>query len=295
MSQTPRALAFLAAAALTFGPCAAGYADEPGPAGKESPRSLNDLSLEVAALQTIYALNLSPRQVEKLRKLAGDTVDHSSVRQTPKGSAHLRKLLSALRAALIKGEDDNQIDALIKKLDNLRTSEKPELDDGVDITDEARTHAREAVRLLTPSQVASYMGGMADDISDPLDMLLDALTRARTVDGKEWRELREGVSDEVGRLVAGVDAEQAQSIADRVTQLLILARGLKEADFKKQRHDLEKSARQIVGDAGPFEVMRHVLEQSLAEFLSNPLLPAALDARLAYVRRSALVQRKPRP
>jgi hypothetical protein len=286
-----RLIAFAAIlAASLLGLVSAARAGE-APAGGAKTPPLNDLSLEVAALQTLYALNLTPRQLEKLRKIAADTTDRQQSRQTPKASPKFRKGLTELRDALVKAEEDSRIDDLVKKLDDLRSSEKPELDDGVDVTDEARERAADALRLLAPSQVASYVAGMADEISDPLDLLLNALERARTVEGNEWRELREGVSEEVGRLVGGVNAEQAQSVADRVTQLLIVVRGLKEPEYKKQRAEQEKTARQIVGNAGPFEVLRHVMEQSLAELLSNPRLPQALDARLAYLRGSILVKR----
>lgn len=285
-----RPIAFTAVLAAALGLVFAVRAGEIPAGGAKTP-PVNDLSLEVAALQTLYALNLTPRQLEKLRKLAADTTDRQPARRIPKASPKFRKGLTELRDALIKAEEDSHIDDLVKKLDDLRSSEKPELDDGVEVTDEARERAADALRLLAPSQVASYVAGLADEISDPLDLLLNAIDRARTVEGKEWRELREGVSEEVGRLVGGVNAEQAQSVSDRVTQLLILARGPKEPEYKKQRAELEKTARQIVGNAGPFEVLRHVVEQSLAELLSNPLLPQALDARLTYLRGSILVKR----
>ena len=97
---------------------------------------------------------------------------------------------------------------------------------------------------------------------------------------KEWKQLRVDVSEEVGNLTAGLDADKASKISDQVVQLLIQARGLKDDEFKKQQAELEKSARQIIGNVGALDVVRHVLERSLAELLSNPRLAMAIDARL---------------
>ena len=57
-------------------------------------------------------------------------------------------------------------------------------------------------------------------------------------------------------------------------------RALKDDEFKKERPELEKTARQIVGEVGPLDVLRHAVERSLADLLSNPRLAAAIDARL---------------
>ena len=64
-----------------------------------------------------------------------------------------------------------------------------------------------------------------------------------------------------------------------MVQLLIQVRALTEDEFKAQRGEWEKAARQIIGEVSPFEVMRHQLEYALAELLSNPRLEAALELR----------------
>jgi hypothetical protein len=245
---------------------------------KSGPPSLNDLSLEIAALETLYYLRATPAQKEKLRDLAEETADRSGLRQAAKGSAKFRQTMTDLRLALVK-EEDKRVEELAKQLEDLRNAENPELDDAVEITDEARERAPEALRLLTPGQVAGYVGAYAESIPDPLEQLLDALDKVRDLKPDEWKELRDMLSDEVGWLVAGLDAEQASQVGDQVVQLLIMARALKEKDFQKQRPELEKKAREIVGQVGPTDVLRHFLERSLAELLSNPRLQAVLDAQ----------------
>ena len=77
-----------------------------------------------------------------------------------------------------------------------------------------------------------------------------------------------------------VDAEKASKVGDKVVQWLIEVRSLDDDEFKAQRTELEKKARQIVGDPHPLDVMRRAMEMTLAELLSNPRLEAAIAARL---------------
>lgn len=218
--------------------------------------------------------------MEQLRRLAADTADHPPGRRPAKASDRFRKALLELRQELVNAGDDSRIEELVKKIDEIRDKDKPELDDGVEVTEAARERSGELLRMLTAGQVAVYAGGMAGDIPDPAGRLLDALAKARGLKGQEWQALRDEVSEEVGRLVGGLDPDDAQAVSDKVTQFLIMVRGLKEEEFKKQRPELEKAARAIVASAGPLDVLRHVMEHSLAELLSNPRLTAALDARL---------------
>ena len=162
----------------------------------------------------------------------------------------------------------------------MRRAETPEIDDGIEITDAARRRAPEVLAALTARQVATHIAAYGDQFPDPLERLLEALGKVRGLKEAEWKELRDDVSDEVGRLVAGLDIDKAGEISDQVVQLLIQARALKENELKKERPELEKIARQIVGKIGPLDVLRNAVERTLAELLSNPRLAAAIEARL---------------
>jgi hypothetical protein len=172
------------------------------------------------------------------------------------------------------------VNKLQEQLDELREKESPEIDDGVEVTDAARQHAPAVVRRLSAGQIAGYLVSYADAIPDPYERLVEAVDKARGLDAKEWKGFRDEMADGVSQLVAGLDVDKAAQVSDAVVQLLIQARAMKDDEFKKLRPELEKTAHDIVGDLGPFEVLRHVVEQGMAELLSNPRLPAALDARL---------------
>jgi hypothetical protein len=251
----------------------------------QSPREADPpavvlLNHEVAALQTLYALDASKAQLEALRKIASQTAATPPKGLQVKVSDNYRKKLRALREALVEAVNEEEIGKLCDQLDELRDAEKPDLGDDVDITEAAVERAPEVLRMLTAGQVAGFLGSLAQDIVDPRERLLKALDEVRGLNHEKWAEAREEISEEIGRLVGGLDDEQITRVSAKVVQLLIVARSMKDGEFKAQRPDLEKQAQQILGDIGPTEVLRHVMEQSLAELLSNPCLPAALDARL---------------
>jgi hypothetical protein len=251
------------------------------PPAKPAPakEDLNTISLDVQALQLLHQLDLTPAQLDALARLAGDTAGQLGDRKPAKASDKYRKLLADLRDAYLK-DDDDRINELSDQKDELEDSESPDLNDDIDLTDGARKQTPSFIRLLSPRQVVSYLALYEDDLADPRGSLLDALDKSRTATAAEWKELREDLTDVVGWQVAGLDTDKADKINDKVGAFLDKVKALEDADFKAQRDDLEKEARNIIGDIGPTEVLRHVLEQDVAELLSNPRLPDVLAARL---------------
>jgi hypothetical protein len=278
MSQRIGAAVLAGVAAV--GLCWPAPAADPKARQETTKLSLNELGLEIQALQTLHALNLTTEQLEKLGKLAVKTVEQDTPRQPAKVSAKLRQAMIDLHAALLQGTDDERIEKLLDQAYDLREKEKAVLDDDVDPTDEARQEAPGVLRALKPGQVAGYLGSIADDIPDPLDRLLDALKRVRSLKDEEYKRVRGEVADDVGQSLAGVDADKASEVGDAVQQLLIVARGLSDKEFAKQRPELVKKAKEIVGKTGPTDVLRNVMENHLAKLLSNPRLPAAVDGLL---------------
>lgn len=247
---------------------------------KEEGPALNDLSMEVSALQTLYQLQVTRGQMTELKKIAARTADKPVNRQASMGSAQLRRLFGELHAALVKADDDDKIAELHEKLDKLRDKEKLELDDQFELSEAAHVETPRALPLFTPRQLAFYAASIADELQDPLEQIQSAMAQVRALDDKKWKDYRGAVAEEVGRLLAGLDVEAAEEIGDRVVQLLIVVRSLNNEELKTRGPELDAKARAIVGEAGPLEVMRNVLEYHLAELLSNPRLTAALDARL---------------
>lgn len=241
--------------------------------------SVADLSMEVSALRLLHALKVTPEQMKAIRKLTRETAQPRKERN-PTASKEYKEALQALRDALVDPDASDNIDDLEEKVDELQQAESPKLDDDIEVTAAARKRTPEVLRSLKPAQVAAYLGAIADDAPDPLDRLLEALAKVRTLKLAEWKEQRDDMADSVSSLVAGIDPEKAGKVNDQVIALLSKTRIMSAEDYEKNRADLEKEARGIIGELTPTDVLRNLVEHALAEMLSNPRLDAALAARL---------------
>jgi hypothetical protein len=271
--------ALLAAAlALSCGPTFAdSNKDEPK---KDAEPTLAELSLEVKALRTLDDLRLTTDQMKALAKVAKDTAEPARKRNPGKASDEYRKTLTQLRDALAAANDDEKIAELEDAFAALEEKENPDMDDTVEVTAAARKQAPEAFKKLRPSQLASYLGFLADDVVDPLDVLLSTMKDVRGLKNDDWKDRRDDLAEELGILLGGVDEKKAKRVNDAVVALVDKAKGLSDDDFKAKQADLEKEAEKLVGEVGPERVLRNRVERTLAELLSNPRLGAALEARL---------------
>jgi hypothetical protein len=87
-------------------------------------------------------------------------------------------------------------------------------------------------------------------------------------------------ADDVGDLVAGMDQAQAKAIAGRVADWIKANRQTADGS-EAARAALEESAKKVVGEVSPIDVLNHWLEGEMAELLSNPQLSDAIDAMLS--------------
>ncbi len=255
--------------------------EEPAPAAKNTKADgpdLNPLNHEVTALETISQLKLTRTQLERLALLAPRTANKPSPPRPTQVSDEYRKTLKDLRAALL-GDNEVEVADLTLALEELRDKENPDLDE-VEITPSARLHAAEVLKGLQRRQVMGYLATFADEFPDPTEKLEDAYEEIRKLPAKEWEELRDEVAGQVGWLVAGLDSTAEKMVQARATELLNQVRALKEDDFTTRQAQLHKAVQSIVGRVGPTDIIRHFMERTLAELLSNPRLSTAVEASL---------------
>lgn len=247
-----------------------------------TPADLNDLSLRVAALATLYELDLSPDQIKAVRDAAAAGAADRQPRAAAKGTPALAQALTDLHAALLKGDDADRVIDLREKVAELQDDEGVDLDDDVRPTDAARGKAAGVVRRLKASQLAAYLAEHADEVGDPVELMVDTLAQVRDAGPEDDPDgdIRQ-TADEVGGLVAGLDAAKAKQVAEQVAGWLKAGRELKDAEYAARSAALEESAKRIVGDVPPTTVLAHWVENEVAGLLSNPQLPAAADAMLA--------------
>jgi hypothetical protein len=237
------------------------------------------LSMEVLALQSLDTLQAKPDQLKAMAKIAAETAAKPRVRKPSSASDKYKKKLAALRDALAK-HDIDEIQVLTAELGEMQVSDKIFIDNLVEITDPARKRAPEVLKSFTPRQVANYLAIFEGLLHDPVEGMYVTLEAGAKQGPKEWPDLRDSVALELGELLAGLDVNQSKKTAEKVAALLDKGHKIKEADLPKSRADLEKEMRQIMGNTGPLDILRHFMERHLALLLSNPQLATAIDARL---------------
>jgi len=237
-----------------------------------SSANLNDLSMEISALETLHDLDLTPTQLSALSKLAKECAPKGQRREKANASPAVAKALAMLHSALSTG-DDGQIGENRQKLDALMQKEEPELDNDIVVTDGARQQASAALALLTVPQLGTFIGSL--ELTDPVELLMDGVGQVRSLKDKELEEEIATLADEITWLLAGAD--DSADTNDQVKTFLQKGKDIKsDADLAKQKNALEKDAKQIVGDVSNLDVITHIAEKGMAELLSNPRLDAAI-------------------
>jgi hypothetical protein len=260
-------------------------ADEAVAAAIDLPADVNDASLRVSAMDTIYELDLSVQQLNVLRAAATGTAATTS--RTPgHATPQLLTVLKSFQTALLTAKDDQQVAKLRNQVLDLANGDDVQLDNGIVTTTSARTRASGLCLQLKASQIAAYLAVHADEVSDPQELMMitaDGLQDVRTdpAEKADAATISQGMIQDtastVGTLVAGMDDVQARAIAQRVTEWLRSVDAMTTPIFAKQRQTLEDSAGRIVGNMSPVAVLNNWLDQQMAITLSNPQLTQAID------------------
>src|SRR5262245_49514708 len=135
----------------------------------------HEVMREIYALRNLYYFRFTRDQLLELQKVAKETAAKERERAKCKASDDYRTLLNELRSALAAVSDPDRIDDLEDKVYDLQDSERPEVDDGIEITPAARKRVLEVFRWLKPAQVAGYYSLMSEDLADPADELVSNL------------------------------------------------------------------------------------------------------------------------
>jgi hypothetical protein len=263
------------------------------------PDDVNDLSMEVAALRTMYLLKASPdqapdlpdrNQFNALLLLSRNpkTAEPPRDRNEAKVSKNYRKVLTDLRAGFIMNHE-GRIRELSDQLEEITKDEQPELDDAVEVTQAARNNTHKLLLYFDANRTVPYLAAYGKEFPDPFMLLLSSIgsaAKSKKPSEEEWPAMREFVIKEVSWQVGGLALKRQQQIGAQVAQFLDAAYKLSEAELKKgglpggkMKHEVGK----IVNVADCCNIIRNVLEQDLAELLSNPRLLAARKARKEYL------------
>lgn len=247
-------------------------------AGPRQQNQAAHLEREVAALTAFHELSLTDDQLTALRPLCKAAAVNAPA-SSPAASENYHGLMHRLREALVNG-DDAKINQFEAKLDNLRDSEKIDLQIDTPISDAARTSAPTVLAMLSTSQIANYIATHCDDIPGANETLSDAIDECRNHQNTDYESMRSEAAEQVGLLMKGLDKEASKSVEKKVSDLLDRAKKLSDDEFKNQHDALAKEARQITSGADPVQGLRYWLEREMADVLSNPAAADAITARL---------------
>jgi hypothetical protein len=260
------------------------------------PADVNDLSMEVAALRTLYLLKAGRDQSGERSSYPGVKKFGKDAAQTRKRrpadvSKNYRKVLVDLRAAFIANQEE-RINDLSDQLDELTKDEEPELDDGIELTDEARKQCQKLLRFhFEATRIAGYIASYGKDFPDPYMLMSKTLRRRQKPGPEEWKLTRDFIVKEVGWQLGGLDAVQQKKVGEQVAKMLDQAYRLDDDELRKAFNDpssaLRKELSAIMGQNGPTDVIKHVVEQDVAELLSNPRCLPAVEAREDYLAKVA--------
>ncbi len=253
---------------------------QPAAPGPALPSDLNEASMRVTAVDTIYQLDLSEAQLHVLRKAADGTASDSA-RTAPKGDVKLATAFADVNRALLDGKDDQQVAKLRNQLVELASGDDVHLDDEIHPTAAAWAKAPAVSRQLSAGQIAAYLASHADEVGDPVERMVAALPALHEATPSEAEPETLEISDEVGHLVAGSDDKRCAEIAGKVASWLKANHDVTDEDAEAKRAELEESARKVVGDVAPMVVLSHWIDGQTATLLSNPQLPQAITAVLA--------------
>jgi hypothetical protein len=197
-------------------------------------------------------------------------------------------VLTDLRAAFIVNHEA-RIRELSDQLAEITKDEQPELDDAIEVTEQARNNTHRLLLYFDANRTVPYLAAYGKEFPDPFMLILSSIGSARNSkkpSADEWQELRDFVIKEVSWQVGGLSLKKQEQIGAQVADFLDMAYKLDDAELKKggmPGGKLKRPIEKIVNVADCCNIIRNVLEQDLAELLSNPRLRAARKARKGYL------------
>jgi hypothetical protein len=247
----------------------------PAPTDTQHP---NLASQRINALETLYDMQATREQMVAMQKIAAETADPPHERKPVQITPELQHIMQELHDALVAANNQDKIESLEDKFDDLVGAQKVEFDDDVVITQAAWRRAPECVRLLSVSQVASLVSANEDDIQDPRARLAETLTDGRKQTGSDWTDARDSAAEEAAILMEG--NTRTDELIEKFKHWLDQVHDMDDATFKQKLADPLRSAGAVTGEVDWSHVMRNWVQYCIADLLSNPQLSKALNERL---------------
>jgi hypothetical protein len=261
------------------------------------PDDVNDLNMEVAALRALYLLKVGPDQVHNGLRLGREAAMPARQREKVEVSPKYRQLLLDLRSAFIAGQEE-EIEELSEQLEELTKKEEPDFDDEIEVTQKAREQAPRWLGYFDSKPLVQYLAAYGKDFPSPRRLLVQTLRldgKSKKPSPEEWKEIRAHVIREVSWMRGGINPVKGKTkeTAEAVAKILDRGYALSDEELKDP-----KAKASLMGDIktwtfmAPTDIIEHVIEQDLAELMSNPRFVRAAQARERYLAKEAKEAKK---
>ncbi len=186
---------------------------------------------------------------------------------------------------------EGRIRELSDQLDDITKDEQPELDDAIEITDPARKKTHRLLLYFDANRTVPYLSAYGKEFPDPFLLMLSSIGSAphstRPSD-EDWPGIRDFVIKEVSWQVGGLNLEKQEQVGAQVSEFLDKTRKLSEPELKKgglPGGKMKREIGKIVNVVDCTDIIRNVLQQDLAELLSNPAHARRLESPQGVSRR----------
>lgn len=243
---------------------------------------LDQVFADVHLAHFVRRMNFSESQLQSLLKIAKPMDAERMKLLSRNDTPELRATLEELRKSIIEEAAEEKIDALHQKVQQLTGPEEVQGHARHQLMLAAQASGKEAVKVLSPGQIARLLG---DEAGDPAEQLMNGIRRARSHQG-EPREFAAELPNHLARLLAGGDAKKEQDLRRQLGDLVMRAIRLTDNEFGKQEKQLSEDARRVVeGAAGSsINLLQLMAEGRMTELLMNPRFTSTLEARQSFLK-----------
>jgi hypothetical protein len=265
----------------------------PGIANVNSTTRPSDLALEIEALRAMQDLQITSTQLQQFSDAydAAHGFNNTQVADTGNIDKAITTggndyfLLLRLRQSLLN-EDARHIESAEKELAQLEQRLRINLTPRIVAGSIAQRSAVKLATAFSGWQVADYIARRSDEVSDPTEVLVAALTQCRGMSSEDFQVFSMDVAQEISELVAGLTSRDKSRVQIRAANLIHMAYALDDDAFSHQRPNLEKEARDVARvDASV--ALQHWIECEIAQLLANPKLKVAISDRALWVGQTA--------
>jgi hypothetical protein len=150
----------------------------------------------------------------------------------------------------------------------------------------ARNAVDSIFNLFTGPQIANLIAQRNEEVSDPTEILLAALTQCRGMKLADFQAFNQDVSDEIADLVGGVTVKMNHAVFVKVAGLMRTAFHLRDDDYDSRLPDLQDKAKAITKIDSSL-ALKHWVKWEIIELISNPQANLALNERSSWAEQTA--------